>query len=139
NAPAAAPRAAEGDGMAAAGPSDADLPGASEAGPPAWLSAARGPAVVAGGAPAIHAPPPPPVVTPTPACDTTKGPPAPSANVLYLDARDGNITENNVRVTGRRRFKTGTHVTIVVDNKHPYLYPYKFSSTATPTAQSALH
>jgi len=80
-------------------------------------------------------------ISPTPPCNIS-GLPAPSAapgpGVIYIDARNGGMTENGRPVTSGRRFKKGERVRVVVDNKNPYLYTYRLTATATPVVESAL-
>lgn len=73
-----------------------------------------------------------PCVPPTPS-------PAPGKGVFYLDARNGNLTENGRPASPRRRFKKDERVAVVIVNKNPYLYTYKYSSTATTVVESALN
>lgn len=78
---------------------------------------------------------------PAPPCDTSTVPtpsPAAGAGVYYLDARNGNLTENGQLVSPRKRFKKGHRVTVVVDNKNPYLYTYSYVPTASPVQDAAL-
>jgi hypothetical protein len=63
---------------------------------------------------------------------------APGPGVFYLDARNGNLYENNQLVTSTRRFKRNERVVVVVDNKNPYLYTYKLTIQATPVLEPAL-
>jgi hypothetical protein len=62
----------------------------------------------------------------------------PGPGVFYLDARNGNLSEDNKLVTSTRRFKRNQRVVIIVDNKNPYLYSYKLTVQATPVLEPAL-
>lgn len=78
---------------------------------------------------------------PTPPCDINvmSVPSAtPATGVFYLDARNGNLYENNQLVTSTRRFKRNQRAVVVVDNKNPYLYTYKLTIQATPVLEPAL-
>lgn len=82
-----------------------------------------------------------PQVLPAPPCDTNNVPTPtakPGPGAFYLDARNGNLTEKGKLVTATKRFKKDERASIVVDNKNPYLYTYKFSATATRVEESAL-
>lgn len=82
-----------------------------------------------------------PQTLPAPPCDISVMPApsvAPNPGIFYLDARNGNLYENNQLVTSTRRFKRNQRVVVVVDNKNPYLYTYKLTIQATPVLEPAL-
>ncbi len=71
-------------------------------------------------------------------CDPNSAPrpsatPGPnSKNVILIDARSGSATYETLH------FKKGDRVRVIVDNKNPYLYTYKYTSTATEVNETAL-
>lgn len=91
-------------------------------------------------------------VAPPVPCDKAKAPqPTTNAgpNVYLLDARNGNVIDTSAMgslndtahmrlVTSQQRFKKGDQVTIIVDNKNPYLYQYKYSSAKTQVNESII-
>lgn len=54
-----------------------------------------------------------------------------SKNVILIDARSGTPTYETLR------FKKNERVKVIIDNKNPYLYTYKYTSTAKPVQETA--
>lgn len=100
------------------------------------IASAHGPADVSNGDDGVK--PAAPIAFQGAACGAPTPSPTPGTGVFYLDARNGNLTENGSPVTPRQRFKKNKQVTVVIINKNPYLYTYRYSSTATPIVESAL-
>lgn len=68
-------------------------------------------------------------------CDEARAP-APTAtpgpNTIIIDARTGSVTSE------KTQFKKGERITVVVDNKNPYLYTYEYSTTLKDFPESAI-
>jgi hypothetical protein len=78
------------------------------------------------------------VAVATPACDSSKIPTGTA--VFHLDARNGNLTDGaGHTASAHQRFGKSENVTIVVDNKNPYLYTYKYSTALQPVTDVALN
>src|SRR5258708_27247395 len=72
------------------------------------------------------------------ACDPSSAPgpsplPSPKArDVIVIDARSGASSYETLH------FKRGEKIRVIVDNKTPYLYTYKYTSTAKDVKETAL-
>ncbi len=68
-------------------------------------------------------------------CDPNAAPSpssTPGQNPIVIDARSGTPTYETLR------FKKNERARVIIDNKNPYLYTYKYTSTATDVKETAL-